>query len=371
MRSLKDLDAAAMAGQLLWIGFHGTTWSPALARLVRDVKPGGIILFGRNIEGARQVRALNDAAYRALDIPPFVALDQEGGRVSRLRSIVGATSAALALAARPEPRGSVKRHSTATALALKTLGFNVNFAPVLDLSGADARNGIGDRAFGEDPADVCRLAEIVLRVHLQAGIVPVGKHFPGLGGARADSHLILPVIRRSREQIWKRDLLPYRRLRSLLPVIMVGHAYYPALQGRGAGPATLSARVVDGLLRRRMRYRGLILTDDLEMGAIDQRLAGGETALAAFAAGGDGLMFCSSADRILEAHEALRRAIEQRALPPARLRASLHRVLRLKERQLVRRRRGRYSIGSMARSRLLLESLAPQISAGIDPTARA
>ncbi len=365
-----DLGPEDKAGQLLWIGFEGSSWSPSLERLVRQVRPGGLILFSRNIEAARQVRMLTDALFRALPVPPFIALDQEGGRVNRLLPILGPTPSAHWLAGQPDARGAVRRHAAATVTALRCLGFNVNFAPVLDLSGPDAQNGIGDRAFADDPRKVADLAAIVLREHLRSGVVPVGKHFPGLGSARADTHLTLPVIRRRRAEILGKDLLPYRRLRKMLPIVMVGHAYYPALQGSRPHPATLSRLVVEGILRRRVGHRGLILTDDLEMGAIDQSLGGAEQALAALQAGSDGLMFCRSAERILEAREGLLHALESEEIAPARIGRSLRRILGLKGRSL-RRRRGRFSAGSLARARLLLDSLQGPEALGADPTARA
>jgi beta-N-acetylhexosaminidase len=371
MLRARDLAAEETIGQLLWIGFDGLSLDPAVERLLREVRPGGVILFGRNIGSASQVRALTDALHRAIRLPPFIALDQEGGRVNRLRPILGATPASLALAGRPDAEAAVRRHGAATAAALRSLGFNVNFAPVLDLSGADPGNGIGDRGFGEDPARVSSLAEVFVRIHLRAGVLPVGKHFPGLGAARADTHLTLPVIRRPRALLWRRDLLPYRRLRRLLPMVMVGHAFYPALQGGRPGPATLSPAVVTALLRRRIGFRGLVLTDDLEMGAVNQGAGGAALALAALRAGSDGLMFSRSEERIREAFEGLCRAAADGTLPAGRLRAPVRRILALKQAYLAGRRRPRYSPGALARARLLMESLGGAAEAGPDPTARA
>jgi beta-N-acetylhexosaminidase len=367
----RDLSPEEKAGQLLWIGFEGLEMGADLERLVRTVQPGGLILFGRNIRDASQVRALNDALYNAVRVPPFISLDQEGGRVNRLRAILGPTPASLDLARRRDAATAVRRHAAASAAALKSLGFNVNLAPVLDLSGADSTNGIGDRGFGEDPARVSELGEIVVRVHRRAGVLTVGKHFPGLGAARSDTHLTLPVIRRGRDLLWRRDLLPYRRLRRLLPMVMVGHAYYPALQGITVAPATLSPAVVAILLKKRLGYRGLVLTDDLEMGAVDQGLDGAAQARAALAAGGDGLMFSRSEARIREARDGLLRALEAGGAESARLLASLRRILALKEAFLAGRRRPRYSPGVIARARLHMESLGPPGDAGPDPTARA
>lgn len=363
---------SAQVGQLLWIGFEGTTLTPGLGRLLQEVGPGGIILFGRNItKEARQVRALTDALWRALPIPPFVALDQEGGRVSRLTPLVGPTPTSGVLGRRPDASRNVRRHGEATALALKSLGFNVNLAPVLDLSGIDAPNGIGDRAYGDDPRTVTLLAGLFAAAHQRAGLIAVGKHFPGLGGALGDTHAMMPVIKRSRSQLLRQDLLPYRRLRAALPAIMIGHASYPALQGRSDQPATLSHSVVTALLRRQIGYRGLVVTDDLEMGAVDQSLDGGAQALQAFRAGADALMFCRSEERIREAHRALARAAESGDLPRERLREALRRIHAVKRRYLVDRRRGRYSAGSLARSRALFEALGPTALSGADPTARA
>jgi beta-N-acetylhexosaminidase len=265
----------------------------------------------------------------------------------------------------------VRLHAEATSLALRSLGFNVNFTPVLDLSGPRQRNGIGDRSFGADPLLVIRYARQVARTHLRAGIIPVGKHFPGLGEARQDTHLALPLIRRSRRGLMGREMMPYRRLRASLPMIMVGHACYPALQGDPVAPASLSRAVVSGCLREQLGYRGLILTDDLEMGAIDDNADGGSRALEAFEAGHDGLMFCQSAERIAEALEALIHALELGELDPAVVRSRLRRIARVKDRFLARLHRPRYSAGGIKRARAIFASMDPAAHSGFDPTARA
>jgi len=301
----------------------------------------------------------------------LIALDQEGGRVNRLKTILGPTPASLDLARRARPEAAVKSLASATAAALRSLGFNVNLAPVLDLSGPDSLNGIGDRAFGEDPLVVYRLARVVLEVHLRSGVLPVGKHFPGLGSARSDTHVTLPVIPKSRALLWKEDLLPYRRLSRRLPIVMAGHACYPAFQEDNASPATLSHEVVEGLLRRRIGFRGLILTDDLEMGAVDQREDAGTQALLALAAGNDGLMFCSSEDKIVAACEAVLAAVRGGGVDEARIDRSLRRILRLKKRFLVERRRAPFAPRAVERSRRALASLGGGRETGFDPTARA
>jgi beta-N-acetylhexosaminidase len=357
-------------GQLFWIGFQGTTLGGRLRSLLERVRPAAIILFSRNIETASQVRSLIDDASGTLRIPPFVALDQEGGRVNRLKPILGPIPASLDLAIRKDSVSAVRRQAGAMAAALRTLRFNVNLAPVLDLSGADTKNGIGDRAFGEDPRTVFRLGKVFLEAHLKAGVVPVGKHFPGLGSARGDTHLTLPVISKSRARLYAEDLLPYRRLRRLLPIIMAGHACYPALQGRSQGPATLSKAVVEGLLRHRLRYRGVIVTDDLEMGAVEQQEGAAAQALAALSAGNDGLMFCGSEEKIRAAYEGVLEAVRRGEIDSRRLALSLARIAAVKTAFLKKRRASRDPAGVLERSRRSIAALGVKDVPGFDPTAR-
>ena len=371
MRRAIERDLRHQVGQFLWIGFRGTTVTRPLASLLRRVRPGGIILFGRNIESAIQVRKLTDAIYGSASIPPFIAIDQEGGRVNRLRAIVGPSLSNHALARSRHPAAAVRLHAWATSLALRSLGFNVNFTPVLDLSGPRRRNGIGDRSFGTDPLSVAGHARRVIRAHLTAGIIPVGKHFPGLGEARQDTHVALPVIRRSQRGLIGREIEPYRLLRAALPMVMVGHACYPALQGDLAAPASLSHAVVSGCLRDQIGYRGLILTDDLEMGAIGVDTAVGDRVREAFAAGHDGLMFCQSEEHITAALETLIEGLHLGELDAGEARQRLRRIARVKERFLQRVRRPRYSAASVARARAMFASMAPAAHTGFDPTARA
>jgi len=364
------LSLEEQVGQLFWIGFQGTKLEAPLRSLLERVRPAAIILFARNIENASQVRSLIHDVSVLLKIPPFVALDQEGGRVNRLRPLLGPIPASLDLAARKDPAGAVRRQAGAMAAALRTLGFNVNLAPVLDLSGPDGRNGIGDRAFGEDPGTVCRLGRAFLEAHLKRGVVPVGKHFPGLGSAGGDTHLTLPIISKSRARLYDEDLLPYRRLKRILPIVMAGHASYPALQGRSPGPATLSRAVVDGLLRRRLRYRGVIVTDDLEMGAVEQKQGAAAQALAALSAGNDGLMFCGSEEKILAAYDGVLEAARRGEIELKRLALALDRVAAITASYLKRRRAPRDPAAALERSRRAIAALGADDVAGFDPTAR-
>src|SRR6185295_4098349 len=187
--------------------------------------------------------------------------------------------------------------------------------------------------------------------------------------ARADTHLTLTIISKSRPRLNREDLVPYRRLGRLLPMIMAGHASYPVLQ-EGPGPATLSRPVIEGLLRRSLGYRGLIITDDLEMGAVEQKQGPASQALAALAAGNDGLRFCGSQEKILEAYDGVLRALRRGDLDERRLERSLKRIRALKARFLGPRHRARFSQEALQRSRRVLAALGAREDAGADPTAR-
>jgi beta-N-acetylhexosaminidase len=325
----QTLSESQKAGQLLLVGIHGTELDSELRSRIQAVSPGGIILFTRNLVDAQQVSRLCRDLFDCLPTPPFLAIDQEGGRVNRLLGIFPPIPPNLTLAGDPGAGERVRLHARETGRGLRALGFNLNFAPVLDLSEAEDPNGIGDRAYGSDPKTVSELARIFLES--QDGALACGKHFPGLGGGKVDSHLSLPIITRDAERLWESDLIPYRRLKDRLAMVMVGHAYYPSLQGKTPVPATLSERVVHRILRERIGFRGVVLTDDLEMGAIEQQRGAGEVVLEALAAGNDLVMYCKSWEKVEEAHFALVKALRSGRLREARVDQSLSRILALKE----------------------------------------
>jgi beta-N-acetylhexosaminidase len=312
--------------QLLLVGFPGTT-AGAVSRGLVDRGIGGLLLFRRNVVSAGQVKALVADLKRRAGIPLEVAVDQEPGtRVARLRGIVRASPAARDLGRLPADR--VERYGRATGRDLAALGITADLAPVLDVTGARRDGVIGDRSFGADPATVSRAAVAWRRGLAAAGVAAVGKHFPGHGATEADSHDLLPVVDASMARLHDHDLAPFRAaIRSGLEAVMVGHLVVRAVDP--ATPATLSTAVVGGLLRGRMGFDGLVVSDALEMGAIAGTLSLPVAAERALAAGIDQLTL-SGHTQVPAVVDHLARAVAAGRLSRARVREAFLRVQRFK-----------------------------------------
>jgi len=319
-------DWKRLAGTILMVGFEGAEPEEEL----RALGPAGIILFSRNLESAGQTIELTERLKGLLPGPPLLALDQEGGRVSRLEPFIGPTPPAAALAR--AGGATARKFGAGTGQALQALGFNIDFAPVVDLCDPEATNGIGDRSFGTDPDRVAALAGSFLGGLQAAGIAGCLKHFPGLGRTAVDSHLELPIAARGLEQLEAEDLLPYRLLCPEAACVMVGHAHYPAINPEERLPASCSPEIVTGLLREKLGYAGLVVSDDLEMGAVADLDRDGAAALRALTAGCDLLLYCRDLERAEIAAEAIARAAEGDAAVGSRLREAAGAVRRLAER---------------------------------------
>jgi beta-N-acetylhexosaminidase len=315
------------AGACLMIGLPGPDLDAETGDALAALRPAGVILFRRNLVDPGQTRELLRRVAAAIARPALFAIDQEGGRVSRLAPWIGQTPSASRLAANGDD--AVREFATATARALAALGFNLDFAPVVDLSSADAANGIADRAYGDDPETVAHLAGVFLDALQATGVAGCLKHFPGLGPTSVDSHLELPTVDRAVDQLEREDLLPFRRLVSRAACVMVGHGHYPTLHGERPLPATCSKTIVDGWLRRRLGFAGVIVSDDLEMGAVASRDAQGAVAVAALAAGCDLLLYCADLGRAARAVEAVALAARESPALDERVREAGARVLRL------------------------------------------
>jgi len=327
------MDLRVKVGQLFFVGFDGTADGPALRDYLGAVRPGGLIHFARNIETAEQVRALNDKLGRVLAAQsgpaPFISVDQEGGRVSRLRKILPPLPSAAQLGAMGEAK--IRDYARILGAALGALGFNADFAPVVDLSSPGAVNGIGDRSFGEDAALVVRCARAFIAGLADAGIASWVKHFPGLGATDLDSHIGLPVCAREPAEMWERDLLPFRECAPDAAGIMIAHVHCPQFDPGAPIAASLSRAVLSGLLRARMGYDGIAVTDDLDMGAV----AGPppvELALATLRAGADMVMFCNSEEKARAAYAGVYEEVRSGRLEGAAIDRSVERILAAKQR---------------------------------------
>jgi beta-N-acetylhexosaminidase len=319
-------------GGLFLVGFQGTILNLELRDFLEDLNPAGVVLFARNIEGPVQVaRLTHQLQTHARELGRdglIIGVDQEGGRVNRLREPFPVFPPALELAGAPDPESAVRDFARVTASELRTLGINLDFVPVMDVPERpwDARTSvIGDRAFGADPADVARFGLVVVETMRSEGIIPCCKHFPGHGGTLVDSHRDLPMDPRSRQDLLSRDLVPFARaIQAGVEMIMTAHVLYPALDPEL--PATLSPAIVRGLLHGEMGFPGVTVTDDLDMDAIAARYSVEDYSVRAVAAGADLLMFCNHPEKAFAARTALMDGVRRGEIPAARIEESLGRV---------------------------------------------
>jgi beta-N-acetylhexosaminidase len=303
------------AGSLLVVGLQGAELTNFERAWLKLVRPAGIILFRRNIEAAKQTRALLEEATALCAAHSFRCVDVEGGAVDRLRDALATMPSAQAVmqaAMRSRKASLIREQGELIAQSVKTFGFNTTLAPVLDLALPVSAKVMGTRAAASTPQGVVEYAHNFLAGLSKHGVVGCGKHFPGLGGGTLDSHLETPSIHRTLRQLLRDDLIPYRELRRELPMIMVNHAAYPQTPA-GNHPASTSPYWITTVLRKQIGYRGLIFSDDLEMGGILKLGPIEEAAVAAIRAGMDLIEICHSPDLILRAYEALLTEAERSA----------------------------------------------------------
>jgi beta-N-acetylhexosaminidase len=255
------------AGDYILMGVPGTELDAATAKIIREVQPGGFILFGRNIKTAAQLRQLVDDLRSEVRHVPIVTIDQEGGRVSRLKECGSEPPSAKQLREKGDLR-LIERHGALTGEILRLFGFNLNLAPVLDVSYADdLENSLKNRTWGLTPPEVIRNAGAFNRTLREQGVLSCGKHFPGYSCAAVDPHHELPVVKRSRQELEDFEWPAFRALAPEIDALMIGHANYPALDPSGF-PASLSPVIIQQLLREEWQYPGAVISDDLDMGAI-------------------------------------------------------------------------------------------------------
>ncbi len=320
---------SAEIGQLLIVGFDGTEMGSRLCSLLKRLQPAGVILFARNITSGEQNYRLLDACRACVSIPLFTCVDMEGGRVDRFRNVTGPTPSAADVFSCGN-RKLYRRHGKAIGESCRVMGFNTDFAPVVDLAFAASRNVMRARAVSADPKEATLYAREFLAGLHSAGVLGAIKHFPGLGEANLDTHHELPSVEKSWKQLWEADMAPYRALRRESPLILVGHAAYPAVT-HDRTPASLSKKWITDILRKKIRYRGLIVSDDLEMGGVLKAAPIEQAAVEHIRAGGDLCLICHVEENITRSHEALVKAAESDAKFARRAKESVARVLAFKD----------------------------------------
>jgi beta-N-acetylhexosaminidase len=328
--ALASHDLRTLAGQLLILGFDGTDLSHSLEEMIRRLQPGGVILFARNIESPRQAHSLLRSLQKCSELPLFRCVDMEGGTVDRLRNAVGpAPSVQDVVQTAHKPY--FREHGRLIGGEVRALGFNVDFAPMLDLRFPASRKVLGSRTASEDPKFAASYAREFLRGLKEAGIAGCGKHFPGLGEGTLDSHKALPVVSKSWKPLWEQDLVPYRLLARQLPSVMVAHCAYPAVTGE-ALPASISRKWIEDVLRKKIGYTGLVVSDDLEMGGILKVATIEEAAVATIQAGADLYLVCHTRELVERAAEAVLKEAERSSRFRRKVEAAAKRVLAAKRR---------------------------------------
>ena len=319
-------------GQMLMVGIGGYELTTAELKICQSHNFGGFILFSRNCCEAAQIHCLCRSLSEASDNLPFIAIDEEGGRVHRLPP----PFTHFPPAARIGKTGSLDlafRVGRAVAAELSLLGINLNFAPVLDVNSNAENPIIGDRSFGTTPDRVAAMALAWSEGLRSGGIIPCGKHFPGHGHTGTDSHLYLPAVTKSLSELQAVELVPFLdACRTRIEGLMTAHVVFPALDEEF--PATLSSRIVTGVLRQELGYEGLVFSDDMEMKAITGNFDAGEAAVSSVRAGIDVLLYCHDVAKAAGIVELLCRETRDDSQLLARIEESHARIDKLKKRCL-------------------------------------
>jgi beta-N-acetylhexosaminidase len=328
-------------GQLLIGSVPGVVIPQELRSLAREWQLGGVTLFGRNIEEPAQVAELViDLQSLSMELPLWIAVDQEGGRVARLRAPFTEWPPMAALGRSGDVQLAY-RFGAALANELRAVGITLDYAPVLDIHTNPKNPVIGDRALSEDADAVARLGVAIIRGLQDNGVAACGKHFPGHGDTSVDSHLDLPIVEHPPDRIRRVECVPFRAaVAADVAFMMTAHVLVPTIDEEH--PATLSRRIVQTMLREELGFNGVILSDDLEMKALARSYSIGDAAVQAIAAGCDGVLVCRALsddrghdiDAQAAVLEALIHAVESQQLPYARVEDALARQRRAKERFL-------------------------------------
>ncbi len=331
---MKNLDPEKL-GQVFMVGLPGPTLDESTRNLISRYHVNNFIIFKRNVEAPAQLRALcQDIRHFCLDAglaAPLISIDQEGGTVARLPEPFTQFPDARKLAESAEPETALRNYARVCAQELLDVGVNMNLSPVLDVCPAGEGFFMERRALGGDPQTVGALGSLIIREMQEQKVAACAKHFPGLGGATIDPHHHLPVVTRARSQMRSVDLLPFQdAIVCGVAAIMTSHTIYTELDADH--PATLSKEILTGLLRTELGYDGVIVTDDLEMGAIENKGPLARAGVQAFRAGADMLLICHEHDKVVRSFEALQAAVADGTISGRRVTESVTRIARLQQR---------------------------------------
>jgi beta-N-acetylhexosaminidase len=316
-------------GQLLIVGFDATEMTPRLTSLLTRLQPAGVILFARNMNNPEQTWRLLHDCQKCVSIPLFTCVDLEGGRVDRFRDVLGPSPSPADVFATGD-RKLFRKHGQVIGENCRALGFNLDFAPVLDLAYEASRSVMSSRTVSVNPRETVAYAREFLAGLRATNVLGCGKHFPGLGEGTLDSHHELPVIEKPLKKLLAEDLLPYRLLRATLPLVMISHAAYPQVT-HDRTPASLSKIWITDILCKRIGYRKLVVSDDLEMGGVLSAAPPGEAAVAHIRAGGDLCLICHREDYITQACAALQKTVDGDPIFAKHAAESVRRVLSFKK----------------------------------------
>ena len=328
-------------GSLFIVGIEGHTLSKIESAWLQLIQPSGVILFRRNIADAAQTHSLLAAVtdrlqnrlQNRLKSPIYRLVDLEGGTVDRLRDAIFPMPAPATVAATGRKRDA-RRHGDLIGAAARLVGFNTVLAPVLDLALPESRAVMQSRVVSPDPAAVIAYAKEFLAGLAAHYVLGCGKHFPGLGAGTLDSHTATPHINRDWDTLWREDLAPYRAVRRSLPLIMINHAAYPAITATDSQPASLSPFWIESILRKKIGYDGLVISDDMEMGGVMSQSSIEAACIAAIAAGTDLLEICHQPDLVLRGYEAVLHEAEYSAAFRKKVGNAVQRVATAKSKRL-------------------------------------
>lgn len=328
---LDSMSLEKKIGQVVMCGFYGTTPSREIRTLIQEYYLGNVILFKRNIKDPQQLKILTSSLQSMTKIPLSIAIDQEGGIVTRLAEPFTVFPGNMATAATQDPRNAYLTGLT-MAREMRAVGINWNLAPVVDVNDLPENPGIGVRSYSDDPKVVATFAlEFIKGLH-DGKVAACAKHFPGKGHSAKDAHLEMPTVTRDRETLEKIELHPYRELMRVgLDSVMPSHVYYPALCEESDLPATLSKSVMTDLLKTEMKFKGVSVTDDLEMSGITNLLSGSEAAWRSLKNGADVVMICHTFEEQVKTFEKIKERIAEGKISVKRLNDAVRRVLKMKE----------------------------------------